>query len=75
MKRGGSGFVPDEPIVSGETPAGVAQHRLLPLGDPDEIRSRLSNVPEHYLIRPLAIRDDVLKHFAELVAGHLSLRS
>jgi len=35
MERGGCGFVPGRPIVSGETPAGVAQHRLLPLGDPD----------------------------------------
>ena len=36
MKRGGCGFVPDDRLlVSGETPAGVAQHRFLPLGDPD----------------------------------------
>ena len=34
MKRGGCGFVPDDQLC-GETPAGVAQHRLLPLGDPD----------------------------------------
>jgi hypothetical protein len=43
MKRGGCGIVPDDRLLAEKHLLELLQHRLLPLGDPDEIRSRLRN--------------------------------